>query len=121
MTLELISTAYFIETLPSVFVSLSLIVVRQWLGKIVTAATNTHVTKEGLLETSFYMQSMLYQRKVGDWFFPELLVACLNSLYSCRKSCGEENIATRRRHKNDNYMFLWRNHVRYVFTWLRML
>jgi hypothetical protein len=30
--------------------------------------------KEELLEASFSMQSMSYQRKVGDQFFPELFV-----------------------------------------------
>jgi hypothetical protein len=37
-------------------------------------AMNTHATTEELLDESLSMQSMLYQRKVGDQFFPELLV-----------------------------------------------
>jgi hypothetical protein len=44
--------------------------------KNVTAATNKHETIEELLDTSFSMWSMSYQRKVGDQFFQELLVKC---------------------------------------------
>jgi hypothetical protein len=50
------------------------IVAGQQLSKNVTMATNTHATIEELLGASFSMQSLLYQRKVGDYFFPELLV-----------------------------------------------
>jgi hypothetical protein len=42
-------------------------VARQRLGKNVTAATNTHATTEELLDAT-------YEKKVGDYFFPELLV-----------------------------------------------
>jgi hypothetical protein len=49
------------------------IIAKQWLSKSVTVATNTHATIEELLDTSFPMQSVLYQRKVGNLFFPELL------------------------------------------------
>jgi hypothetical protein len=34
---------------------------------------NTHATEE-LLDVLLSMQSVLYQRKIGDLFFPELLV-----------------------------------------------
>jgi hypothetical protein len=50
-------------------------VARKQLDKGVAAATNTHATiEEELLDMSFSMRSVLYQRKVGDWFFPEFLV-----------------------------------------------
>jgi hypothetical protein len=67
MALEPISTAYFINSshqsvclymYPSA-------VVRQQLGEDVTAATNIHATRE-LLDESFSIQHMSYQRKVGD-------------------------------------------------------
>jgi hypothetical protein len=48
--------------------------VRQRLGKNDTAATNTYITIEELLDASFSMRSVSYQRKIGDWFFPELLI-----------------------------------------------
>jgi hypothetical protein len=41
------------------------IVARQRLCKHVPAATNTHTTEE-LLDASFSMRSVSYQRKVGD-------------------------------------------------------
>jgi hypothetical protein len=47
---------------------------RQWLSKIITAATKTHATTEELLDMSFPMRRMSYQRKMSNWFFPELLV-----------------------------------------------
>jgi hypothetical protein len=47
------------------------LVARQLLGKNVTT-TNMQATKEELLDTSFSMQSVLYQRKVGDQFFTNL-------------------------------------------------
>jgi hypothetical protein len=53
-------------------------VARQRLAKSFTIATNTHATVEELLESSFSMLSVSYQRKVDDWFFPELLVKCMN-------------------------------------------
>jgi hypothetical protein len=43
-----------------------LIIDRQRLGKTVTAATNTHTTTEEMLDASFSMQFIPYQRKVGD-------------------------------------------------------
>jgi hypothetical protein len=49
------------------------IVARQWAGKNVAAAMNTHKTTE-LLDASISMRSVPYQRKVGDYIFPELLV-----------------------------------------------
>jgi hypothetical protein len=42
------------------------IVARQWLGNKVTAVTNTYAIKEELLEESFSMRSVSYQRKVDD-------------------------------------------------------
>jgi hypothetical protein len=35
--------------------------------------TNTHATLEDLLDESFSLRCVSYQRKVGDWFFSELL------------------------------------------------
>jgi hypothetical protein len=40
------------------------IVARQWLGKNIIAAMNTHATIEELLDALFSMQFMLYQRKL---------------------------------------------------------
>jgi hypothetical protein len=57
------------------------IVARQQLGKNVTAATNTHATIEELLDTPFSTRFMLYQKKVGGWFFPELLVLISGFFY----------------------------------------
>jgi hypothetical protein len=73
---ELISTAYFIN--PS-HQSVCLyvyppIVARQRLDKNVTEANNTHATIKELLDASFSVWSESYQRKVGDYFFPEILV-----------------------------------------------
>jgi hypothetical protein len=51
-------------------------IARQRLGKNVTAAINTHATIEELLDASFSMQSVWYQKKVGDQFFPQLFVFC---------------------------------------------
>jgi hypothetical protein len=42
------------------------IVDKQSLGKNITAVTITHATTEELLDASFYIRSVLYQRKVGD-------------------------------------------------------
>jgi hypothetical protein len=50
-------------------------VARQRLAKNVTASTNSHATIEELLDASFHMHSVMYQRKVGDLFFPEFLVS----------------------------------------------
>jgi hypothetical protein len=51
-----------------------LIVARQRLGRNVTAVTNTHATLEELLVASFSMWPVSYQGKVGDQFFPELVL-----------------------------------------------
>jgi hypothetical protein len=68
MALEPISTAYFIN--PSdqseCLYVYPPIVARQRLGKHVTAATNTHAIVEQLLEASFSIRSMSYQRKLDD-------------------------------------------------------
>jgi pyruvate-formate lyase len=58
-------------SLPSVCVSVCLyvyppIVARQRLCKNVTAATITHATIKELLDASFFVGSVSYQRKVGD-------------------------------------------------------
>jgi hypothetical protein len=75
MTVEPMWTAYFINHFhPSVSVCVSPIVDRQRLGINITAAMNTHVTIEELLDASFSMRSVSYQRKVGDSFFQELFV-----------------------------------------------
>jgi hypothetical protein len=50
---------------PCVSVCVSLIVAGQRLGKIVTAATNTHSTTEELLGMSFSIRSVSYQSKLG--------------------------------------------------------
>jgi hypothetical protein len=52
----------------------SLFVARQRLSKNVTSAMNTRATIEELLDVSFSMWSVTYKRKVGDLFFPELLI-----------------------------------------------
>jgi hypothetical protein len=41
-------------------------VARQRLGNPVPAAKNTHATIDEMLEASYSMQSVSYQRKVGD-------------------------------------------------------
>jgi hypothetical protein len=68
---EPISVAYFInlsyQSCVCVRYVYRRIVARQRLGKKnVTAATNTHATIEELLDASFSMPSVRYQRKVGD-------------------------------------------------------
>jgi hypothetical protein len=50
------------------------IVARQRVGKHIPAATNSHATIEKLLDASFSVLSVLYEGKVGKYFFPELLV-----------------------------------------------
>jgi hypothetical protein len=76
MTPEPISTLYFVNpSHQSVCLYVyPIVVARQRLDKSVPAATNAHATIEELLDTSFYMRSVSYQRKLGDYFFPELLV-----------------------------------------------
>jgi hypothetical protein len=49
---------------------------RQGFSKHVPVATNTHATT-GLLDASFSVRPVSHQRKVGDYFFPELLVLYL--------------------------------------------
>jgi hypothetical protein len=50
-------------------------VARKRPGKNVTAATKTQATVEELLDLSFSMRSVPYQRNVGGHFFLELLVS----------------------------------------------
>jgi hypothetical protein len=61
------------KSLPSVCVYVC--VARQRLGKNVTAATNTHTIEE-LLDVSFYMRTVSYQRRAGEQFSPELIILC---------------------------------------------
>jgi hypothetical protein len=56
-------------------------IARQLLIKCVPAAMNAHPTIEELLEASFSMQSVSYQRIVGNYFFPGLFIS-----YKIRKS-----------------------------------
>jgi hypothetical protein len=73
MAPEPISTAYFIN--PShQSLCLYMYVARQRLAKNVTAPTNTHTTIYKLLDSLFCVRSVSYKRKVGDYFFLELLV-----------------------------------------------
>jgi hypothetical protein len=76
MAPKFISTAYFINpSHQSVCLYMyTAIVVRQRLGKNVIAKTSTHATIE-LYDESFSVQSVSYQRKVSDYFYPELLVS----------------------------------------------
>jgi hypothetical protein len=53
---------------------MSLFVARQRSVKNFPAAMHTHATIEELLEASISTRSVLYQRKVGNQFFTELLV-----------------------------------------------
>jgi hypothetical protein len=65
----------------SVCVSPIPIIARQWLGKNVTVARNTNTIQE-LLDAFFYAVRVV-SRKVGDYFFPELLVKfCFASIHS---------------------------------------
>jgi hypothetical protein len=76
MAPEPISTTYFINPYHQC-VRLYVyppIVARQRLVKNVTTATNENATLEELFVASFSMRSVLYQKKVGDRLFPELLV-----------------------------------------------
>jgi hypothetical protein len=79
MTSGPISMTYFINTSTShqsvcLYVNPS-VVTRQRLGKNVTAATNTQETIGELLDASFSIRSVSYQRKADDYFFPELLIS----------------------------------------------
>jgi hypothetical protein len=64
MALEPISTTYLIN--PAHQYVYLLIVARQRLSKNITAAANTHATIEEVLDASFSMRSVSYQRKVDD-------------------------------------------------------
>jgi hypothetical protein len=68
---EPISTSYFLNPFHQ---SVCLCVYPISFGKIVTATTNTQATIEDLLDLSFSMRCVPYERKVIDKFFPELLV-----------------------------------------------
>jgi hypothetical protein len=48
--------------------------------KKLKAETNKHAKLE-LLDASFCMRSVSYQRKVGDWVFPEPLVFKIKKVY----------------------------------------
>jgi hypothetical protein len=96
MATQLVSTAYFIS-LAHHFVFLCVFLLsflgnvsvkfippptaRQRFGKHVHAATNAQVITEALLEASFSMLSVSYQRNVGYYFFPELLVQTIKSIF----------------------------------------
>jgi hypothetical protein len=75
MAPEPISMAYFINpSHQSVCLHVyPIVVAMQLLGKIVTTAKNTHATIDALVDASFSMWSVSYQRKVGNYFFLELL------------------------------------------------
>jgi hypothetical protein len=49
-------------------------IAKQRLSKHVPMATNTHTTIDKLLDVSFYMRCISYQRKVCKQFFQELLL-----------------------------------------------
>jgi hypothetical protein len=73
MVSEPISTAYFVNTCHQ-SVYQYVYIARQRLDRNVTVANNTHATIEELLYAKFSMRSVSYQRKVCDYFFPELFV-----------------------------------------------
>jgi hypothetical protein len=66
MATDPILTAYFINPAhqSTCLYVYPLIVAKQRLGKHVPAATNTHSTREELLDASFSVRSMSYQRRV---------------------------------------------------------
>jgi hypothetical protein len=66
MAPEPISATYVISLSSSFFVSVCEhpLVARQWLGKNVAAARNSHATIDELLDASFSVQPMSYQREV---------------------------------------------------------
>jgi hypothetical protein len=70
------STAYFINpSHQSVYLyGYPAIVARQRHGKRYAAATNTHATMEELLDSSFSMRSLPYQKKMDNFFFQEFFV-----------------------------------------------
>jgi hypothetical protein len=75
MTPEPISAAHFINPSyqPVCLYVYPLIVAKQRFDKNVTGGTNTHATKEELY-ASFSVRFVSYQRKVDEYFFPELFV-----------------------------------------------
>jgi hypothetical protein len=77
----------FHKSLPSICVCMCIptIVARQRLGKHVTAEKNTHAIIEELLDASFSLRSVSYQRQVGDQFFSELLIH-MTSPHACYMS-----------------------------------
>jgi hypothetical protein len=70
------------------------IVARQRLGKDVTAATNTHATIE-LLDASFFMPSVSYEKNMGDWFFPEFILSSAGILGLCWVTPSQTNMFLR--------------------------
>jgi hypothetical protein len=80
MAPESISTAYFINPFHQSCVSICVapIVARQRLDSKVMTATNTHVTIT-LLDESFFMQSMSYQRRVCRSVCVTAVLVCLSS------------------------------------------
>jgi hypothetical protein len=61
-------------------------IARQRLGKHVPAVTNTHITIEELLDASFSMRCLSYQRKVGGLGLPRtycLIYSVVNVLLEC--------------------------------------
>jgi hypothetical protein len=67
MAPEPMSIAYFINSSnQSLYLYMCpLIVARQWIGKSITAATNTRVTIEQFLDASFSLPQVSYQKKAG--------------------------------------------------------
>jgi hypothetical protein len=52
-------------------------------GETVCGSVNMFHSNKELLEASFSMLSTLYQKKIGDWFFPELLIEFSNYFPVC--------------------------------------
>jgi hypothetical protein len=76
----------------------------QRLGKHVHAAMNTQAAMKELLDASFSVRSVSYQRKVGDYFFLESVV----------KLCKRETISTL---GTETYKLAWADHdIRNQFT-----
>jgi hypothetical protein len=75
-----ISTAYVINpSHPSACLYVyPLIVARQRLSKNFTAGTSTHAKIEEMLAGSFSMRSVSYQNKVGEYFFPDLVITSIS-------------------------------------------
>jgi hypothetical protein len=57
----------------------------QRLGKNITAATNTQAKREELLDVSFSLWPMSFQKKVGHHFFPELVQFLLYQNKLCNR------------------------------------